>query len=157
RGPRTPKSCRPPSALWEAFRRVAQKIGLIRTHPNPPHIAGVIGIRPKGRHLLPKVSVAESINLLRRRYPGCLVCATCARLIATTPAGYTNSTITTRQVDSYICASCRSDAQIAAETTARFRALVPRVELKPPLRIVAAAGEPARRPDESDTAHRERL
>ena len=107
--------------------------------------------------MLSKISVAESINLLRRRYPDCLVCTTCARLISSTPAGYMNSNLTSEQVDSYICASCRSDAQIAAETSARFRGLVPRIELKPPLRIIAAASEPAPRRGESDRAYRGRV
>jgi len=45
-----------------------------------------------------------------------------------------------------------ADTQVAAETSARFRALVPRVVLKPPLRIVAPAGEPAQHRDESDAS-----
>jgi hypothetical protein len=57
--------------------------------------------------------------------------------------GYANSALTSEQVDNYTCATCRADTQVAAETSARFRALVPRVVLKPPLRIVAPAGEPA--------------
>jgi hypothetical protein len=107
--------------------------------------------------LLPKLSVAESIKSLRCRFPGSLVCTTCARLIATTPAGYAHSHLTSEQVDSYVCANCRSDAQIAAETSARFRGLVSRVVLKPPLRIAAAASEPAQRRDESGRAYRGRV
>src|SRR5262249_19520778 len=87
----------------------------------------------------------------------CLVCTACARLISSAPAGYRNSNLTSKQADCYICASCRSDAQIAAETTARFRALVPRIELKPPLRIIAAASERAPRRGESDRAYRRRV
>ena len=106
--------------------------------------------------MAPKVSVTDSIAIHRRRFPGSLVCTTCGRLIASTPAGYAKRNLTSEQVDSYTCANCRADAQVAKETSARFRALVPRVVLKPPLRIVAAAGEPAQRRDESDAAYRRR-
>jgi hypothetical protein len=125
--------------------------------PEYPHIVGPIATRPKGHHLLPKLSVAESIKSLRCRFPGSLVCTTCARLIASTPSGYKKSSLSDEQVDSYICASCRSEAQIAAETSARFHGLVPRAVLKPSLRIVAAASEPPSRRDESNMAYRGRV
>jgi hypothetical protein len=93
--------------------------------------------------LLPRLSIADSIKTLRRHFPGSLVCTMSGRLISSTPSGYANSALTSEQVDNYTCATCRADTQVAAETSARFRALVPRVVLKPPLRIVAPAGEPA--------------
>ena len=104
-----------------------------------------------------KRSVADEVAALRRRLPGALICTACARLIASTPAGYASSNLTPEQVDSYVCANCLSDAQVAAETAARLRALVPRVVLKPPFRIVAAAGEPSQRRDEPDVAYRTRV
>jgi len=86
---------------------------------------------------LPKINTADSIAILKTRFPGSLVCVNCARLIASTPAGYASSNLTPEQVDGYVCASCRSDVQIAAETTDRFRMLKPRTQLRPPLAVIA--------------------
>jgi hypothetical protein len=72
--------------------------------------------------LRPKVSVADSIANLRRRFPGALVCTTCARMIASTPAGYAKSKLTSEQVETYVCVECRADAAEAvrkAEAEAR--------------------------------------
>lgn len=56
--------------------------------------------------------------------PGALVCTTCARVIASTPAGYVPSQLTPEQLDEYVCFGCRYDADPArsAEVTARFSA-----------------------------------
>src|SRR5262245_4985629 len=61
---------------------------------------------------------------LRRRFPGALICAMCARLIANTPAGYAKLNLSRDALGSYVCASCRADAHPArsAEVTARFAA-----------------------------------
>ena len=107
--------------------------------------------------MLPKLPVADSVAIHRSRFPGALVCTACARLIASTPAGYATSNLTAEQINNYTCANSRADAQVAAEASARFRALTPRVVLKPPLHIVAAAGEPTQRRDESDAVYRGRV
>jgi hypothetical protein len=71
-----------------------------------------------------QLSVTDSISILRRRFPGALICTACARLIASTPAGYAKLNLSRGAVGSYVCASCRSDADPArsAEVTARFAA-----------------------------------
>jgi hypothetical protein len=64
-------------------------------HGQPPGLA----YRGNDRHpsrkentlLAPKRSVIDSIAILRRRFPGALVCTTCARMIASTPTGYAPS------------------------------------------------------------------
>ncbi len=70
----------------------------------------------------PKLSVADSIAILRRRYPGALICTACARLIASTPAAYSKLNLTPAQIENHTCHGCRSDADPArsAEVTARF-------------------------------------
>jgi hypothetical protein len=72
--------------------------------------------------LPPKLSVADSIVILRRRFPGALLCTTCARLIASTPTGYEKLNLPAWRVENYVCHGCRSDADPArsAEVTARF-------------------------------------
>jgi hypothetical protein len=106
--------------------------------------------------LRPKVSVADSIADLRRRFPGALVCVQCARLIASTPAGYVKSGLTPQQAETYVCAECRMEPARVASETARLRALPPKVHLKEP--IVAARGyAPPQRRDESDEAYRRRV
>ena len=74
--------------------------------------------------MLPKLPSVDSIATMRRRFPGALVCATCARLIASTPKGYAKQTLTPEQVENYLCAACRSDddPSRSAEVTARFAA-----------------------------------
>jgi hypothetical protein len=71
-----------------------------------------------------QLSVTDSISILRRRFPGALICTACARLIASTPAGYTKLNLSRDALGSYVCASCRSDADPArsAEVTTRFAA-----------------------------------
>jgi hypothetical protein len=68
--------------------------------------------------------VADSIENLRRRFPGALICTTCARLIASAPKGYAKQRLTPEQAENYVCANCRSDADPSrsAEVTARFAA-----------------------------------
>lgn len=72
----------------------------------------------------PKISVRESIKILRRRFPDALICSTCARLIANTSAAYSKLNLTPAQIESYLCHGCRADADPArsAEVTARFAA-----------------------------------
>jgi len=87
---------------------------------------------------LPKVSTADSIAILKTRFPGSLVCVDCARLIASTPAGYASSNLTPEQVDGYACHGCRSDNDPArsTEVTARFaasKAAAAGARLRPPL------------------------
>lgn len=74
--------------------------------------------------MLPKLPAADSIATLRRRFPGALICTTCARLIASAPKGYAKQKLTPEQVENYVCANCRSDADPSrsAEVTARFAA-----------------------------------
>jgi hypothetical protein len=70
--------------------------------------------------------VADSIAILRRCFPGALVCTTCAGLIASTPAGYAKSKLTPEQVETYVCVECRADAAEAvrkAEAEARKAAI----------------------------------
>jgi hypothetical protein len=69
-------------------------------------------------------SVSDSIAILRRRFPGALICTTCARMIASTPTGYAPSKLTSDQVDNYVCSGCRLEADPARsrEVTARFAA-----------------------------------
>jgi hypothetical protein len=74
--------------------------------------------------LLPKLSVIDSVKILRRRFPGSLICTACGRLIASTPAGYEKLNLPAGQVENYVCHGCRSDADPArsVEVTARFAA-----------------------------------
>jgi hypothetical protein len=106
--------------------------------------------------LLPKLSAADAVSNLRRRFPGALVCTTCARLIASTPAGYTKSNLWPEQVETYVCAECRIEPVRAANETARLRALPPKVHLKEPI-VAARAYAPPQRQDESDAAYRRRV
>jgi hypothetical protein len=106
--------------------------------------------------LLRKLSVADAISISRRRFPGALVCTTCARLIASTPAGYANSSLTSEQVEKYTCAECRMEPARAANETARLRALPPKVHLKEPI-VAARAYAPPQRRDEPDAAYRRRV
>jgi hypothetical protein len=91
-------------------------------------------------------SVSESIAITRRRFPGALICTTCARIIATTPAGYVSKV--PEQIEKYVCYGCRFDADPArsAEVTARFaasRAASAATRLRPPfLAIVAGTIRP---------------
>jgi hypothetical protein len=85
-----------------------------------------------------KLSATDSISILRRRFPGALICTTCARLIASTPKGYEKQTLTPEQVENYVCAACRSDADPSrsGEVTARFaasKAAAAAARLRPPL------------------------
>jgi hypothetical protein len=105
--------------------------------------------------LLSKLSVADSIKILKRRFPGALVCTTCARVTASTPAGYGKSGLTPEQVETYTCAECRVEPRRAANETARLRALPPKVHLKEPV-VAARAYAPPQRRDESDAAYRRR-
>jgi hypothetical protein len=106
--------------------------------------------------LHPKVSVVDSIAVLRRRFHLALVCVQCARLIASTPAGYAKSGLTPEQVESYVCAECRMEPARVASETARLRALPPKVHLKEPV-VAARAYAPPQRRDESDAAYRRRV
>jgi hypothetical protein len=106
--------------------------------------------------LRPKVSVADSIENLRRRFPGALVCTTCARLIASTPKGYARSSLTSEQIENYVCAECRMEPVRAGSETARLRALPPKVHLMEPI-VAARAYAPPQRRDESDAAYRRRV
>jgi hypothetical protein len=71
-----------------------------------------------------QLSVIDSLSILRRRFPGAIICTVCARLIASTPAGYAKLNLSRDAISSYICANCRLDADPArsAEVTARFAA-----------------------------------
>jgi hypothetical protein len=85
-----------------------------------------------------QLSGTDSISILRRRFPGALICTACARLIASTPAGYAKLNLSRDAVGTYVCASCRSDADPArsAEVTARFaasKAAAAAARLWPPL------------------------
>jgi hypothetical protein len=73
--------------------------------------------------LLPK-SAPDSIKILQRRFPHALICMTCARVIASTPAGHAKLNLTPEQVENYVCHGCRSetDPSRSAEVTARFAA-----------------------------------
>jgi hypothetical protein len=106
--------------------------------------------------LRPKVPVADSIAILRRRFPAALVCAQCARLIASTPSGYAKSNLSPEQVKTYVCAECRIEPIRAANETARLRALPLKVHLKQPV-VAARAYAPPQRRDESDAAYRRRV
>jgi hypothetical protein len=106
--------------------------------------------------LLPKLFVADAISISRRRFPGALVCTTCARLIASTPAGNANSGLTPEEVKTYTCAECRMEPARAANETARLRALPPKVHLKEPV-VAARAYAPPQRRDESDATYRRRV
>jgi len=70
--------------------------------------------------MLPKLTIEQSITILRQRFPGSLVCVRCARLIASTPAGYAKSNVTPEQAQSYVCFECRQD-EIDAQTEALAR------------------------------------
>jgi hypothetical protein len=106
--------------------------------------------------LLPKLSVADSIKMLRRRVPRALICTACARLIASMPAGYAHSNLASEQIENYVCAECRMEpARLAAEA-ARLRALPPKVHLKEPA-VSARAYAPAQRRGESGAAYRRRV
>jgi hypothetical protein len=74
--------------------------------------------------LAPKRSVADAIAILRRHFPGALLCSTCARIISSTPTGYAASKLTPEQIENYVCYGCHFDADPArsAEMTARFSA-----------------------------------
>jgi hypothetical protein len=106
--------------------------------------------------VLPKLPVVNSIEKLRSRFPGSLVCTTCVRLIASTPAGYAKSGLTPEQVETYMCSECRMEPIRAANETARLRALPPKVPLKRPV-VGARAYAPPQRRDESDAAYRRRV
>jgi hypothetical protein len=104
--------------------------------------------------LLPKLSAADSIEILRDRLPGGLVCTTCARLIASASAGYAKSNLTPEQVEHYVCHGCRLDADPArsTEVTARFaaaKAAAAAARLRAPLTGILAG---TKRPNASGNA-----
>jgi hypothetical protein len=104
--------------------------------------------------VLPKFSIAGSIEVLRRRHPGALVCLTCARLIASTPAGYATSNLTPEEVETYICAECRYDADPArskgiTDRIAASKATAAAARLRPPLAHVLAGRTLERLPDDA--------
>jgi hypothetical protein len=97
--------------------------------------------------LAPKLSVADSILILRQRYPGALVCTNCARMIASTRTGYAPSNLTPDEVDNYVCSGCRFDADPArsAEFTARFaasKAIAAAARLCPPFIAIVPGTSP---------------
>src|SRR4030095_1982491 len=85
-----------------------------------------------------------------------LVCTTCARMIASTPAGYTKSTLSPKQVETYVCAECRMEPARVARETAQWGSLPPKMHLNKPV-VVARAYAPPQRRDESDEAYRRRV
>ena len=117
------------SGSWEAFRRVALIIGPIKTPPprndgEVPPIAGTKCFDEENFRLAQQRSVSDSIAILRRLFPGALLCMTCCRIIATTAAGHAASKLTPEQIENYVCYGCRFDSDPArsAEVTARFAA-----------------------------------
>ena len=106
--------------------------------------------------MLPKLSVVESIKILKRRCPGALICTTCARLIASRPAGYVHSNLASEKIENHVCAECQMEPVRLAAEAARLRALAPKVSLKEPA-VAARAYAPAQRRDESGAAYRRRV
>jgi hypothetical protein len=106
--------------------------------------------------LLPKSSVADSIKILKHRFPGSLVCTTCVRLVSSTPRGYGNSHLAPEQVETYTCAGCRMEPVRAANETAHLRSLPPKIHLEAPV-VAARAYPPPQRRDESDAAYGRRV
>ncbi len=106
--------------------------------------------------MLRKLSVADAISISLRRFTGALVCTTCARLIASTPAGYAKSALKPEQVETYKCAECQMKPARIASETARLRALPTKVHLHEPV-VAARAYAPAQRQDESAAAYQRRV
>ncbi len=75
-------------------------------------------VPPSGHR--PPLSVREAVAILRRRYPGGLVCTTCAGLLATTPASYAARGFSEAARLAYVCAECRLEAA-QADRLARAR------------------------------------
>jgi hypothetical protein len=65
--------------------------------------------------VLPTLSVAETVAVLRTKYVAALVCTACAVLLATSPASYAKSNLTEAQRLEYVCAECRWEAAEAAQ------------------------------------------
>jgi hypothetical protein len=106
--------------------------------------------------LLAKIPIADSIKILKRRFPGALICTACSRLIARMPAGYAHSNLAPEQIEKYVCAECLMEPVRLAGEAARLRTLAPKVSLKEPA-VAARAYAPAQRRDESNAAYRRRV
>ena len=66
------------------------------------------------------LSISNTIKLLRARYPDGLVCNTCGRLLATTPASYAKSNLAEAERLAYVCYECRQEGA-EAERVAQVR------------------------------------
>src|SRR5262249_4993922 len=56
----------------------------------------------------PPLSVADTVTVLRRRYPDSLVCVECGLLLATRRESYAKSNLTEGDRLSYVCSSAAS-------------------------------------------------
>jgi hypothetical protein len=61
----------------------------------------------------PPLSVADTVTVLRRRYPDALVCIECGLLLATRRESYAKSHMTEPDRLSYVCFECRQDREEA--------------------------------------------
>jgi hypothetical protein len=117
--------------------------------------------------MTPPLSVADTVTVLRRRYPDALVCVECGLLLATQRESYAKSDLTEVQRHEYVCAECKLEAaeaeriralKVAQAAVARKVAAEAR-RAAPDLYILAAAapygrfeccGEPRSAPRASD-------
>ena len=125
-----------------------------RTDEELPPIAGTTCFDEESFHLAKQRSVSDSIASVRRRFPGALACTTCARIVATTPAGYATSKLPPEQIETYVCYGCRFDTDSArsSEITARFaasRATAAATRLRPPFTAIVPGDK---RPGATGTA-----
>ena len=58
----------------------------------------------------PPIGVADTITVLRRRYPEALICAACGRLLATRRESYSSSALSDAARLAYVCFECRQEA-----------------------------------------------
>ena len=67
----------------------------------------------------PPLSVADTVAVLRVRYPLGLICVDCGLLLATQPASYVRSNLTEAERLGFVCAGCRLTAAEAESTHAQ--------------------------------------
>ena len=70
--------------------------------------------------MTPPLSIADTITILRAKYPDALICTACGLLLATQRASYAKSNPTEEQRLAYVCAECRQE-QAEAERIAQAR------------------------------------
>jgi hypothetical protein len=92
-----------------------------------------------------RLTIEETLAIVRRRYPQGLMCSACARVLATQSASYTKSNLTEQDSTSFVCGECKQDAiepeRLSAQMAERARRTLHAPRRKPPLVVLAARGD----------------